>query len=95
MLAARLEGIEKEYEVPALVEENVYEMRGEERWRRGIGTLPVSLWETIQLTEKSEVVRRALGDHIFHAFIENKKIEWNQYRIQVTEYELKRNLPTL
>jgi len=95
MLAAGLEGIEKEYEVPDPVEENVYEMTEEERHRRGIGTLPASLWEAIQLTEKSELVRRALGDHVFQAFIKNKKIEWDQYRTQVTDYELKRYLPIL
>ncbi len=95
MLAAGLEGIEKEYQVPDPIEENVYEMSEEERGKRGIGTLPASLWEAIQLTEKSEVVRRALGDHVFDAFIKNKKIEWDQYRTQVTEYELKRYLPIL
>jgi glutamine synthetase len=95
MLAAGLEGIEKEYEVPDPVEENVYAMTEEERQRRGIGTLPASLIEAIQLTEESEVVRKALGDHVFDAFIENKKIEWDQYRTQVTEYELKKYLPVL
>jgi len=95
MLAAGLEGIEKEYEVPEPVQENVYEMTEEERQKRGIETLPASLWEAIQLTEKSEVVRRALGDHVFDAFIQNKKIEWDQYRTQVTDYELKRYLPIL
>ncbi len=95
MLAAGLEGIEKGYEVPDPIEENVYEMSEEERKKRGIGSLPASLWEAIQLTEKSEVVRRALGEHVFDAFIKNKQIEWDQYRIHVTEYELKRYLPIL
>ena len=95
LLAAGLEGLEKGYEAPDPVEENVYEMNEEERKRRGIGTLPGSLQEAILLTEKSELVRKALGDHVFSAFIENKKIEWNNYRTQVTEYELKRYLPIL
>jgi glutamine synthetase len=95
MLAAGLEGIEREYEIPDPIEENVYEMTDEERQKRGIGTLPASLWEAILLTEKSEVVRKALGDHIFEAFIENKKIEWDQYRIQVSDYELRKYLPIL
>ena len=95
MLAAGLEGIEKEYAVPDPIEENVYEMNDEERQARGIGTLPASLWEAILLAEKSEVVRKALGEHIFDAFIKNKKIEWDQYRTQVTEFELKRYLPIL
>ncbi len=95
MLAAGLEGIEKGYEPPEPVEENVYEMTDEERKRRNIGTLPASLYEAIQLCEKSELVRKALGEHVFHAFIKNKKIEWDQYRIHVTEYEINRYLPIL
>jgi len=95
MLAAGLEGIEKGLEPPKPVEENVYEMTEQEREKRGIGALPASLLEAILLTEKSEVVRKALGEHVFEAFIQNKKIEWNQYRAQVTEYELKKYLPIL
>ena len=95
MLAAGLKGIEKGYEIPEPIEENVYTMSEDERLRRGIGVLPASLLEAILLTEKSELVREALGDHVFEAFIENKKIEWDQYRTQVTEYELNRYLPIL
>ena len=95
MLAAGLEGIEKEYEVPQPVEENVYEMSEEEKQKRGIGTLPASLLEAVLITEKSELVRKALGDHVFEAFIKNKKIEWDQYRTQVTDYELRKYLPIL
>jgi glutamine synthetase len=95
MLAAGLEGIEKKYEVPEPIAENVYAMSEEERQRRGIESLPSDLLEAIHLTEKSELVRRALGDHVFDAFIKNKKAEWDQYRTQVTEYEIKRYLPIL
>jgi glutamine synthetase len=95
MLAAGLEGIEKGYELPDPVEKNVYEMSNEERNKIGIKTLPANLLEAIQLTEKSELVRRAMGEHVFQAFLKNKKIEWDQYRTQVTEYELKRYLPIL
>jgi len=95
MLAAGLEGIEKGYEPPEPVEENVYEMTDEERKKGNIGTLPASLYEAIQLCEKSQLVRKALGEHVFYAFIKNKKIEWDQYRIHVTEYETNRYLPIL
>ncbi len=95
MLAAGLEGIEKEYELADPVEENLFEMSSQERERRGIGSLPINLWDAISLTENSQLVRKALGDHVFDSFIKNKKIEWNQYHIQVTEYELKRYLPIL
>jgi len=95
MLAAGLEGIEKGYDVPEPIEENVYEMSAKERQERGISTLPASLLEAILLTEKSELVRKALGDHVFSALIANKKIEWDQYRTQITEYELNKYLPVL
>jgi glutamine synthetase len=95
MLAAGLEGIEKNLKPPDPIEENVYEMTAEEREKRGISTLPASLLEAIQLTEKSELVKKALGDHVFNSFIENKKKEWDEYRIHVTEYETKKYLPIL
>ena len=95
MLAAGLEGIEKEYKLADPIEENVFVLTGEEREERGIGSLPMNLSDAISLTEKSELVRKALGGHLFDSFIRNKRIEWDQYRIQVTEYELKRYLPIL
>ena len=95
MLAAGLEGVENNYQAPEPVEENVFEMSEAIRKARGIETLPGSLAEAIQLTEKSSVVKKALGDHIFNAFIRNKKIEHDLYRTQVTDYELKRYLPIL
>ena len=95
MLAAGLEGMEKGYECPDPVEENVYVMSLEERKRRGIDTLPASLYDAVQLTANSEVVRKALGDHVFNAFIQNKLIEWDEYRTQVSEWEIKRYLPVI
>jgi len=95
MLAAGMAGIEEKIEPPAPVEENVYKMGPEEREKRGIKQLPGSLLEAIQLTEKSKVVREALGDHVFNHFIENKKVEWDRYRIQITSYEIEKYLPLL
>ena len=95
MLAAGLAGVEEKIEPPEPVEENVYKMTEAEREKRGIRQLPGSLLEAIQLTEKSKVVREALGDHVFNHFIENKKMEWDQYRIQITNYELEKYLPLL
>ena len=95
MLAAGMKGIEDGLEPPEPIEENVYEMSEKERLDRGIKTLPASLADAIALTEKSELVKKALGEHVFSAFIENKKIEWNQYRIHVSKYELDRYLPML
>jgi len=95
MLAAGLEGVDKKYKLPEPIEENVFEMGESERKRRGIGTLPGSLSEAIYHAERSKLLRKALGDHVFDTFIQNKKIEWNLYRTQVTDYEIKRYLPIL
>jgi glutamine synthetase len=95
MLASGLEGIEKGYEPPLPTEENVFEMTEEEREERGIDTLPGSLLEAINLMERSEVINRALGEHVFSIFIQNKRQEWDNYRAQVTNYELDRYLSIL
>ena len=95
MLAAGLEGIQRGYELPPPTEENVFEMSPEEQEQKGIKTLPGSLYEAIQLTESSQLVREALGDHAFNSFIQNKKVEWDRYRTHVTDYELKNYLPIL
>jgi glutamine synthetase len=95
MLAAGLRGIEREYELPPPVTENVFQMTDEERRSRGIQTLPGSLNEAIQAAEGSELLREALGEHVFASLLANKRIEWDAYRRHITDYELKRYLPTL
>lgn len=95
MLTAGLDGIEKGMVPPEPVEENVYEMTPAQRKKRGIKTLPSNLMEAVELAEKSEIVRQALGDHILKAFVENKKREWDQFRVQITDYEIAHYLPIL
>jgi len=95
MLAAGLEGVEKEYELPEPVEQDIYRMSEEERRELGIDSLPGSLIEAIQLTEKSKLVRKTLGDHVFNSFIASKKVEWDDYRKCVHPYEIERFLPIL
>jgi glutamine synthetase len=95
MLAAGLKGIEKGYELPPPVEEDIFDMSEASRKKHGIDSLPGNLLEAIQLTEKSELVKETLGDHIFQKFIENKKIEWDQYRTHVSQFELEKYLPIL
>ncbi|HJX02178.1 MAG TPA: glutamine synthetase family protein [Candidatus Humimicrobiaceae bacterium] len=95
MLAAGMEGIKNKYPLPDPIEENIFEMDIERREKAGIETLPDNLFEAIKFFEKSKLARETLGDHIFYKFIENKKIEWDRYRIQVTDYELDNYLPIL
>ena len=95
MLAAGLEGIENRYPVPDPVEQDVAAMDPEERERLGVQTLPGSLWEAIKIAETSDMLGQCLGEHVYTSFLENKRIEWENYRSQVTDYELKRYLPAL
>jgi len=93
MLAAGLKGIENEYELSDPVEEDIYKMSKEEKKQRGITTLPDNLYEALIEVEKSELVKEALGDHIFNKIIENKKIEWDMYRTHVSKFEIEKYLP--
>ena len=95
MLAAGLEGIEKNYELPEPIEKDIYHLTEEEKQELGIESLPGNLIQAIDTVEKSDVVRRALGDHIFNNFITSKKIEWNDYRTRIHPYEIEKYLPIL
>jgi glutamine synthetase len=95
MLAAGLKGIEEGYKLGDPMELNLYHLTEEERAERGIKSLPPSLGEAIEIAQKSELLRETLGDHCFERFIELKKKEWDEFRIQVTEYEIKKYLPIL
>jgi glutamine synthetase len=94
-LAAGLAGIEGNYPLPDPVEEDIFEMTGEERKAKGINSLPGNLYSAIEEVKKSTLVREALGDHIYYKFIANKEIEWDQYRTHVSRYELEKYLPVL
>jgi glutamine synthetase len=95
MLHAGLEGIEKGYELAEPMEQNLYHLTPEERQQRGIEQLPETLGEAIEIAAESELVLRILGEHTFKRFIEIKRQEWEDYRIQVTPYEIENFLPIL
>jgi len=95
MLAAGLKGIKEGYELPEPIEQDIYEMTEDERIERGIPSLPCTLEEAVAETEKSEMVRECLGDHVFERFIANRKMECEDYRTQVTSFELEKYLPIL
>jgi glutamine synthetase len=77
------------------MEQNLYHLSGEERRRLGIEQLPETLGEAIELTAQSELVLRALGEHMFNRYVEIKRQEWDDYRVQVTQWELDRYLSIL
>ena len=95
LLHAGLEGIEKGYELPEPMERNLYHLSPDDRRRLGIEQLPETLGEAIELLAGSELVLRTLGEHMFNRFVELKRQEWEDYRVQVTPWELERYLPVL
>ncbi len=95
LLHAGLEGIEKGYELPEPMERNLYHLTADERRERGIVSLPETLGEAIEELAKSELVREALGEHIFSNYVKLKRSEWDEYRVQVTEWEKEKYLAAL
>ena len=95
MLGAGMDGIDRKLEIPDPIEEDIFEMNPAERRAHGITDLPGNLYSAILEAEKSDLVREILGDHIFNKFIENKKIEWDNYRTHISQYEIEKYLPIL
>lgn len=87
MLASGLDGIQNRLEVAEPINRNIYIMTDEEKEAAGIESLPGSLDEAMHLLASDEVLKNALGEHVFTHFIELKRIEWNMFRLQVTEWE--------
>ena len=95
LLAAGLKGIADELEPPAPAEDDVFELTDAQRQARGIAELPRSLGQAIQEFEQSDLAVEALGQHVRDAVLQNKRLEWDAFRSQVTDYELRRYLPVL
>ncbi len=95
LLAAGLEGIEQGYELPPEVTLNVHELDRDEREKMGIERLPETLAEALDMMERSELVRKALGDHVVDWFVRNRRKEWDRYQQHVSRYELETYLPIL
>jgi glutamine synthetase len=95
VLAAGLKGIEEGYELPDEVLGNLHDSSPDELTAMGITSLPGNLHDAVDLMETSELVREALGEHVFEFFIRNKRNEWAEYKTQVSQFELDRYLPRL
>ena len=87
-LAAGLDGIKNKLTPPQSIDCNVFEMSEQERERMEIRRLPLNLCEAIADLEKSDFVKAVLGEHISKKYIAAKKVEWEDYRTQVTRWEL-------
>ncbi len=95
MLAAGYDGIKKGYPLPDPVEENIFEMDSKALRRHKIDTLPGSLMEALNLFKKSELMKEVLCDHIFETLVNNKTVEWDNFRVAVTDFEINNYLKSL
>jgi glutamine synthetase len=92
MIAAGLDGVERGLALSEPVEESLFEMDASRVAERGIEELPGTLGEAIEALKADAVVCEALGDHVLDHYVEAKSAEWNEYRTQVTQWELDRYL---
>jgi glutamine synthetase len=95
VLSAGLKGIDEGYDLPDEVLENLHAHSPEALASMGIPSLPGNLNDAVDRMETSELVREALGEHVFEFFIRNKREEWAEYKTQVSQFELDRYLPRL
>ena len=94
MIAAGLDGVERGLELSEPVEESLFEMDASQIAAKGIKELPGTLGEALVELEKDSVIREALGDHVYGHFVEAKEAEWDDYRTQVSQWEVDRYLDT-
>lgn len=92
MLAAGLDGIEKNASLAEPVEEDLYKFDEDKLAAMNIETLPSSLYEAINELGKNELIRDVLGDHLFKRYIDIKTREWNEFKMQVTQWEIEKYL---
>ncbi len=95
LLNAGLKGIEGEYELPPETEDEVFRLSDRERRALGIARLPSNLEQALHLMEGSELVAETLGEHVYEYFLRNKRDEFEDYRRQVTPWELERHINVL
>jgi len=88
MVKAGLDGIKRELDCPDPVRENIYEFDEEKRDEYGIETLPPNLGAAVDALEQDEVIQDALGEHVAEKFVEAKQAEYDEYKAEVSEWEI-------
>lgn len=94
-LAAGLDGIKRGLTPPASVQQDIFEMTENERLEAGIQSLPRNLYEAIHEMKKSEFMKDVLGEEVFYKYATAKRMEWNEYTSQVTDWEIDRYLGSI
>jgi len=88
MLKAGLDGIKNDLKPPEPVEENIYQLDGDSLIKKNISLLPTSLWEALDALKEDKLIQDVLGQHLFERYIDVKEKEWDQFKKQVTNWEL-------
>jgi len=94
MLKAGLDGIKNNLTLPEPVEENIYTLDDESLVQKNIDTLPTSLWEALDELKKDKLLQETLGEHLFERYIDVKTKEWDEFKKQVTTWEIETYLDT-
>jgi glutamine synthetase len=92
IITAGLDGVEKGLDAPDPIRENIYEFDESTREDYGIDTLPANLGEAVDALKSDEVIQGALGEHIREKFIEAKSVEYDEFRVDVSPWEIDRYL---
>jgi glutamine synthetase len=87
-IAAGLDGIKNKLTPPDSVDKNIFALTAQEREELGVQRLPANLCEAVDELDSSEFIKNVLGDHISNKYVEAKRVEWEDYRTQVTQWEL-------
>ncbi len=95
ILAAGMRGIRDSYELPVEADANLFQLDDAQLAALGIDQIPASLGDALKVMETSELVKEALGDHIFEWFLRNKRNEWRSYKAHVSAFEHDRYLRSL
>jgi len=88
MLQAGLDGIKDDLTPARPVEENVYQLDDESLAKKNIRVLPTSLQEALDELKKDKLIRNVLGEHLFEKYVDIKTKEWDEFKKQVTNWEI-------
>lgn len=92
MLNSGLDGIKNKMTPPASTDIDIFNMTPKQKDEAGIASMPASLKEALEVMKENPIAKETLGEHIFEKYIINKEAEWDNYRIAVTDWEIKEYL---
>jgi glutamine synthetase len=92
ILKAGLDGIKNNLTPPQPVEENVYQLDKQSMISKNVDVLPTSLWEALNELKKNKLIQKVLGNHLFERYVNIKTKEWDEFKMQVTSWDIDKYL---